>query len=152
VLPGSALGVSADRILFHSAWDTGRSGSGPYPPCLDTRAVRTFRIHCGPRAETRGWCMRRLRRPSAPITASGANRSRLIHCLTGSGLLPSGRLAGRYPETGWGDENNDGTSLPRSRLLARNRFRFAWQSILNECYQQLTSGLPVARERSGPRR
>ena len=84
VLPGSALGVSTDRIPFHSAWDTGRSGRGPYLRCLDTRPVRTFRIHRGPRAETRGRCVRRLRRPRAPIAVSGGNRSRLIHCLTGS--------------------------------------------------------------------
>jgi hypothetical protein len=32
--------------------------------------------------------MRWLRRPPAPITVSGGNRSRLIHRLTGSGLLP----------------------------------------------------------------
>ena len=81
---GAALGVSTDRIPFHSAWDTGRSGGGPYLPCLDTRAARTFRIHCGPPAETRGRGMRRLRRPTAPITVPGGNRSRLIHCLTGS--------------------------------------------------------------------
>ena len=71
--------MSADRISFHSAWDTGRSGGGPHLRWLDTRAVRTFRIHCGPRAETRGRCLRRLCRPTAPITVSGGNRSRLIH-------------------------------------------------------------------------
>jgi hypothetical protein len=81
VLSGSALGGSTDRIPFHSAWDVGGSGRSADLCRLDARAARTLRIHCGPRAETRGRCMRRLRRPAASITVSGANRSRLIHCL-----------------------------------------------------------------------
>ena len=107
MLPRSALGLSADRIPFHCAWDTGGSGGGPYLRCLDTRAVRTSRIHFGPRAETRGRCMRRLRRPRAPITVSGGNRSRLIHCLTGSGLPASGRPIGSRSEK-WAWEEING--------------------------------------------
>ena len=85
VLPGSALGVSADRIPLHSAWDVGGCGRGADLRCLDARAARTFCIHCGPRAETDGWRVRRLRRPAAAVTVSAATRSRLIHCLTSSG-------------------------------------------------------------------
>jgi hypothetical protein len=39
VLFGSALGVSADRISFHSAWDVGGSGRGADLRCLDARAA-----------------------------------------------------------------------------------------------------------------
>jgi hypothetical protein len=39
VLPRSALGVSADRISFHSAWDVGGSGRGTDLRCLDARAA-----------------------------------------------------------------------------------------------------------------
>jgi hypothetical protein len=35
----SALGVSADRIPFHSAWDVGGSGRGTDLRCLDARAA-----------------------------------------------------------------------------------------------------------------
>lgn len=39
VLPRSALGVPADRIPFHSAWDVGRSGRGADLRWLDARAA-----------------------------------------------------------------------------------------------------------------
>jgi hypothetical protein len=42
VLPGSALGVSADRIPFHSAWDVGGSGRGADLRCLDARQPEPF--------------------------------------------------------------------------------------------------------------
>jgi len=42
-------------------------------------------------------------------------------CLRISRHLPGGRLAGSYPETGWGEmRTTDGTSLPRSRLIGNN--------------------------------
>jgi hypothetical protein len=39
VLPGSAMGGSADRIPFHSAWDVGGSGRGADLRRVDARAA-----------------------------------------------------------------------------------------------------------------
>jgi hypothetical protein len=82
VLPRSALGESTDRVPFHPTWYVGRSGRSTDLRRLDACAARTFCIHCGPRAETRGWCVRRLRCPTDrprqedKVLSHPANRAR----------------------------------------------------------------------------